>query len=85
MNSIKAGDPIEIVKGCRARGINKGTTLYIRSIEPLGGDYSHCVKVVLNVRVGSIVFYARFQHYLENELINLNDGNPLHKIQIKRA
>jgi hypothetical protein len=84
---LQANDTIRIVKGCRARELPGGATCRVIAVVPLGAEYSHSVKVLL--RVDSqwyssrlISFYARHPNRLNDAVINLNDGNPLHKIQI---
>jgi hypothetical protein len=77
-----------IIKGCAARGLTKGSTIYISSIVALGADYSHSVRVNFQVLNGqsagrSFAFYARHLNRLSDPIIGLNDGNPLHTIRIE--
>lgn len=85
MDHIDIGDKVLIVKGCRARGISKGNVAYIVNIECKGAEYSHMVNVVLSLPGRCVSFWARNINRLSDIIINLNDGNPLHKIKIKRA
>jgi hypothetical protein len=83
---ITVNSTVQIVKGCK-RGwndVHKGTIATVVAVQPLGADYGHSVRVVLefcNLRCA--VFYARHENRLADAVVNLNDGNPLHKIQIR--
>ncbi len=86
---IVAGSRVVIVKGCRARSVTKGATAVVKEVTPLGAEYSHTVKVVLWFQNSflsgkTLAFYARHQNRLSDGLVNLNDGNPIHQIQIRR-
>jgi hypothetical protein len=83
-NPIKVNDKVVIVKGCRARDISKGKMFYIAGIEDKGAEYSHMVAITLSMPGRKITFWARHMNRLSDDVINLNDGNPLNKIQIKR-
>jgi ribosomal protein L13E len=84
-NQLEAGNKVKIVKGCSARDIRKGECFTVREIKELGADYSHSVNVVLvNVAGRVTVWTARHINRLSDNVVNLNDGNPLHKIQIKK-
>jgi hypothetical protein len=81
---------VKIEKGCKARGIDKGCTAQVTSITPMGADYGHCVRVSFTVLNGfgagkSYAFYARHINRLSDPVIRLNDGNPHHVIEIRRA
>lgn len=83
---ITANTTVVIAKGCRAREVTKGAHAHVRSITPLGAEGGHFVKVVLVLRGDRVVvFYARHQNRLGDTTVRLNDGNPLHAIEIRRA
>lgn len=90
MDAITAGTKVRIEKGCKAREVPKGLSATVESVTNLGADYGHSVRVVLKFRNGfiagkTLVLYARHENRLSDALINLNDGNPLHKIVVKRV
>ena len=76
---------VRVVKGNVARDITKHSLWAVNSITNLGADYSHSVKVVLRRGNRVVSFYARHQNRLADTVVNLNDGNPLHKIQVRLA
>ena len=81
---------VKIEKGCKARGIDKGCSAQVTAIEPMGADYGHCVRVTLMMLNGfksgkTVSFYARHINRLSDIFIRMNDGNPSHVIEIKRA
>lgn len=89
---ITAGIKVVIAKGCKAREITKGTKVDVVAVVPMGADYGHCVKVVLAVpakRMGlparHVAFYARHVNRLADDTIGMNDGNPLHRIEVRRG
>lgn len=75
---------VQIVKGCRARGVNKGTSCRVTKIEHLGPDYGCSVKVViaLDSRT-SKVFYVKHKNRLADPIVRMNTGNPLQTIEVK--
>lgn len=84
---ISENTKIRIVKGCAARGIAKGSTAIVLSVEALGADYSHAARVAFRVLTGaaagkSFAFYARHPNRLGDPIVNVNDGNPTHKLAI---
>ncbi len=82
---INTGDTIIIAKGCRARGVSKGQLAKVELLTPLGKDYSHAIRVVLRFWDGrKIAFYARHVNRLGDAVVALNDGNPLHRIDIRK-
>lgn len=86
-STLKVGDLAVITKGCSARGITKGSTVAIKAVEALGADHSHMVKVVFTVLRGqkTFVFYARHINRLSDDVVGMNDGNPLHRIEMRQA
>ena len=78
---------VRVLKGCKARDINKGTTWQVTEVKPLGAEYSHSVAVLLTRLNGfgpkTITLYARHPNRLSDAVLNLNDGNPLHTVQIR--
>jgi hypothetical protein len=88
--ALTAGARVRIEKGCNGRDVVKGTTAQIKSITPLGADYSHKVQVVLyflNGRLSgkTVVFYARHTNRLSDVFVAMNDGRPEHRIEVRRA
>lgn len=89
MTMLTVGDRIWIEKGCTTRRITKGTSARVIAIRPLGADYSHSVAVTFQMLNGfrageTVTWYARHVNRLNDCTVNLNDGNPLHKIVIAR-
>lgn len=84
--AIKAGDFLRIEKGCPARNINKYTKAYVVEVRNMGAEYSHSVLIVLSLPGRAAVsFYARHANRLCDDVISMNDGNPLHTIKVRRA
>jgi hypothetical protein len=87
---IKPGDRLRVEQGCKPLGLDKGITCRVESITELGADYSHAVKVVLRPLNGfkagrQLGFYARHVNRLADDHIRLNDGNPSHKLLLRRV
>jgi len=85
---VTVGSKVKIEKGCRARDVSKGATAKVMSVEKMGAEYSHSVRVTLfflNTFIAgkTLVFYARHENRLADAVINLNDGNPSHSIQVR--
>jgi hypothetical protein len=81
---------IRLEKGCKARGLDKGTTAQVTAIEPMGADYGHFVRIRFTMLNGfkagkCFSFYARHVNRLSDPIIRMNDGNPSHTIEIRRA
>jgi hypothetical protein len=74
----------QVVKGCAALGVQKGTILYLIDREDMGAAYSHQCKVRLRSWNATIVLYARFYKYTDKEEFNLNNGNPMKSIRLRR-
>ena len=88
-SQLSIGTRILLVKGCKARELGKGTLAQIQSIEPLGAEYSHAVRVVFKALNGfragkTFVFFARHPNRLNDTVVRMNDGNPLHSIEVKK-
>ena len=82
---INTGDAIIVEKGCRDRGVSKGQRARVHLLTPLGKDYGHQVRVMLSFDDGrKISFYARHVNRLGDPVVYLNDGNPLHRIGIRK-
>ena len=90
--TLTTGTRVRIVKGCQARDIVKDSTAIV-DIRPLGKEYGYSVKVTLTfvsgpslVYKGRVVsFYARHPNRLSDDVVRLNDGNPLHTIEVRLA
>lgn len=90
IQALAVGTRVRIEKGCKARSLDKGTTAQVTAIEPMGADYGHCVRVQFTMLNGfkagkSFSFYARHVNRLSDPIIRMNDGNPSHTIEIRRA
>lgn len=88
--AITPGTRVRIEKGCKARDVNKGVTAQVKAVEALGAEYSHSVRVTLQLLNGFgagrvISFYARHPNRLADAVISMNDGNPTHRIEVRRA
>lgn len=86
---IAPGVRVKLVKGCQARGLDKGISVQIKAVEPLGAEYSYSVKVtfvpVNGFKAGrTFIFFARHINRLSDASIRLNDGMPSHTIEIQR-
>jgi hypothetical protein len=88
---ITAGIKVIIAKGCKAREIKKGVKVDVVSVVQLGADYGHCVKIVLEVpspwigrSTRPVAFYVRHVNRLSDDTIGMNDGNPMHRIEVRR-
>jgi hypothetical protein len=84
---IQISSKVIVEKGCKALGITKGSTAYVKNIVELGPDYSHSVRVslfFLNSFAAGKTFnlIARHINRLSDIFVNLNDGNPTHKITV---
>lgn len=89
-SAITVNARVRLDKGCKARGLDKGTTAQITEIEPMVADYGHCVRVRFTMLNGfqagkSFSFFARHINRLSDTFIRMNDGNPNHVIEIRRA
>lgn len=84
---LTVGTIVRIVKGCLARGLRKGFTCRLEVVQPMGRDYSHMVKIRLCVLdTGKAYgFWARHVNRLTDPVVALNDGNPNHKIQVRKV
>lgn len=90
MSAIVAGSKVKIEKGCKALDIAKNVSAKVVEVKELGADHSHMVRVHIRFlngfRSGKETFlYARHINRMGDTVINLNDGNPDHKVQIVRA
>ena len=88
--NVTVGTRLQITKGCNARGVAKGVTVQVLSVEALGADYGHSVKVrfqpVNGFKAGQIfAFYARHANRLADPIVRMNDGNPSHVIEARRV
>ena len=84
---LATGDCVVIVKGCKAREVGKGMSAFV-TVTPLGPEYSYFVRVTLRFfgKLGkTLVFYARHVNRLSDPVIRMNDGDPLHVIEVRRA
>jgi hypothetical protein len=82
--AVMAGDVVTVFKGCAARRVTKGTTLRVVSVESLGAEFGHSVRVVVENRALRThqAWFARHINRLSDAVINLNDGNPFHTLKI---
>lgn len=85
---IAVGVRVAIEKGCKARDVTKGATAMVTAVTELGSDYNYSVKVTLKflntfLSGKTLSFYASHPNRLDDDLVNLNDGRPEHKIVIR--
>ena len=85
---INVDSKIAIVKGCKALDISKGVIARVVSIEPMGAEYSHQVRVTFRFLNGfragkTCVLWARHPNRLADLTVNLNNGNPCNIVQIR--
>jgi hypothetical protein len=89
MTPITAGLRVKIVKGCKARNMNKGATYLVSAVTELGADYSHAVRVTLQRLQGfgpdRVSFTARHINRLSDPTVRMNDGNPSNVIEVQRV
>lgn len=90
IEALTVGARVQLVKGCKARGLDKGVSARVQSVTELGADYGHEVKVVLQPLNGfqaakNFAFYARHINRLSDAIVRLNDGNPSHVIEVRRV
>lgn len=82
---ITAGMTVTIAKGCKARDVVKGHTAKVMEVREMGAEYSHMVKLILEYRGRTLVFWARHKNRLSDDCIRMHDGNPFHNIEVKRC
>ncbi len=86
---LTAGTRVKIVKGCKARNMNKGTMWVVNAVTPLGAEYSHAVRVYMQRLNGfgpdRVLFIARHVNRLSDITVRMNDGNPSNVIEIQRV
>lgn len=88
MTAITVGTKVAIVKGCKPLDIAKNTTARVVAVQEMGAEWSHQVRVTLQFLNGfkagqTRTLWARHPNRLGDITVNLNDGNPLHKVQIQ--
>ena len=88
--TVVVGARLLITKGCAARALPKNVTVRVLSVEELGSDYGHSVKVRIQPVNGfksgqTFSFYARHINRLADSTVRMNDGNPSHVIEVRRA
>jgi hypothetical protein len=86
MEAIKVGDRVVVESGCRALSIAKHAVAKVTTIEELGADYGHTVRVTLDfVRGGKKTLIARHRNRLSDPYTNLaNPWRADQKIQVRR-
>lgn len=89
-SAIVVGDRVVIVKGNSKDGLNKNVTARVTVVDELGPEYSHSVRVVLVPVNGfgagrSFVYYARHINRMSDPVVNLNTGNPLQTLKIRKS
>lgn len=87
--AITIGSKIVVSKGCKALNITAHTSATVVAIQPMGAEWGYFVKVTFQFTNGfnagkQRTLWARHMNRLGDITINLNDGNPLHKVQIVR-
>lgn len=89
VSPLTVGTRVRIEKGCAARGVAKNVTAQVTDVTPLGADYSYSVRVSLRLLngfgAGKVVrLFASHPNRLADTVVNMNDGNPTHRIQVVR-
>lgn len=84
MSKIVEGQVVVVTKGCKARDIQKGSRGQVVAVTEMGVEYGHNVEVVLDFGVRKVAFFARHVNRLSDAVVRLNDGNPLHVIEVQR-
>ncbi len=84
MSKIVEGQVVVVTKGCKARDIQKGSRGQVVAVTEMGVEYGHNVEVVLDFGVRKVAFFARHVNRLSDAIVRLNDGNPLHVIEVQR-
>jgi hypothetical protein len=83
---ITTNTMVVVTKGCKARGITKGVRARAVVVEALGAEGGHMVKVLLAFASGrKVAFYARHPNRMADTEVGMNDGDPTHRITIRRA
>lgn len=93
MNTVAPLAPntrVMITKGCKALGIDKGTTARVVSVEALGAEYSHsvrvCVQFINGFKAGkTFALFARHTNRLADPIVRFNNGNPSNTVEVRRA
>jgi len=90
VRNITVGTKVRIEKGCKARDVAKNSTATVKKITEMGPEFGYSVAVSLQFRNSflagkTLVFYARHINRLDDDIVNLNDGRPEHKIQIRKV
>jgi hypothetical protein len=89
--ALTAGMNIVVTKGCDARNVRKGMNAKV--LEVTEGERREAkVRIEFPTRwsesrgvTGStLVFYARHVNRLSDPVVGMNDGNPLHRIEVRR-
>jgi len=88
--ALIVGTRVVLTKGCKARGLDKGITAQIIEVRAMGAEYGHCVKVAIKPLNGfktasTFAFFARHVNRLTDAIVRMNDGNPSHTIEVRRA
>jgi len=74
---------VTITKGCDGLQLRKNQKAIVMGITMLGAEYSHQVKVTLNLGGRQTSLYARHINRLSDPTFNLNNGNPLKRVTIR--
>lgn len=86
LSAIEPGALLVVEKGCSARGIRKGMRVTVRKVyQPWLGETAVRVALQVNQELFHVAFYVRSPAYLRRELVAMNDGNPAHRIVLRRA
>ncbi len=81
--ALTVNSKVVVDSGCQARGVHKGTRATVTKVEEGEG---RCARVVLAFSNGvTQVWWARHMNRLSDAFPAMNDGNPLHRITVRRA
>lgn len=79
---VSVGTKLVVAKGCRARFVQKGDRGIVAAVVE-GERGSARVSIQFANRVVS--FYVQHKNRLADGVIGMNDGNPMHRIEVRRG
>lgn len=83
--AIQTGDLVKVVKGCKARDVSIRSSWLVETITTFEGSPRLLLRQMNTPGVRRLAWYARHVNRLSDPVVNLNDGNPFHKIQVRKV
>lgn len=81
--ALDANTKVVVTKGCPARDVRKGDRMLV--VEVIVGE-RRSARVRLQRANGSVIsFYAQHINRLTEATVGMSDGNPMHRIEVRRA